>query len=239
MPTCIFCKRATSGHEPWEHILPESLCGQNSIVLARGEVCASCNNRLSAVENDLVRALRPLLAFTRVRRKKGGWHECNLDGVHVQGSNRGPLVLVREGTDSSALLRRTVRLRGGPSLSRGLFKIALEMTCDNVGADAVLHHRLDDLRDYVLKGRGTYWPVLARAQRTVNLLHIGSGHGTAHMWEGTSRVYHIEVILCSIVFHLVIGETPDQVTEYGRRENERMGRPAWSLLDKGGIARAP
>ena len=70
MGTCIWCRRST-GQEPVEHIIPDSLRCPPDMVLRDGEVCAKCNNRLSRLDQALVSEFELARFIAGVPNKNG------------------------------------------------------------------------------------------------------------------------------------------------------------------------
>jgi hypothetical protein len=90
---CIFCKRRSDDAKSVEHIIPQSL-GNNLSVLPRGMICDTCNNYFARkIEQPLLahESFRNLRAWYRIPNKKGRYP--SLYGV-VPGTEIGVRVSV-------------------------------------------------------------------------------------------------------------------------------------------------
>jgi len=95
---CIFCKCASDSAKSVEHIIPQSL-GNNMSVLPRGMICDKCNNYFARkIEQPLLahQSFRNLRAWYRIPNKKGRYP--SLYGV-VPGTEIGVKVRVGNSGD--------------------------------------------------------------------------------------------------------------------------------------------
>jgi hypothetical protein len=184
---CIFCRTATLGTEPREHILPESL-GNTDHVLRRGLVCGACNNYFSSKVEKPFLELPEIIAMRfeqKLLSKKG--RVPRLPGL-LLGSNlsveimRDPanvhdLSVVVEDDAIKALLREgsgriifplPAAPRRGPILSRFLAKVALEGLAfriqedENFLGELTADGQLEPLRRHARYGEIGDWPVSVR-----------------------------------------------------------------------------
>lgn len=95
--SCIFCGRSAVG-APREHIWPESLGGDDEMLLSEGKQCGQCNNYFGRkVEAPALRSwpFDLIRAFGSIPSKKGRWAGAEAVGGTVMGGARGPELVPR------------------------------------------------------------------------------------------------------------------------------------------------
>jgi hypothetical protein len=96
---CIYCLRTKDEPPTKEHVFPHSIFGDHDeLVLAHGEVCADCNNRLGRLESAFKDRLGliPLLVGPG-RNKRGRPTSVNMPGIRATRDPRNPLISVNTG----------------------------------------------------------------------------------------------------------------------------------------------
>jgi hypothetical protein len=96
---CIYCLRSTEGRSPRAHIFSESIFGDGEeLVLANGEVCGACNNRLAKLESQFKEhlGLIPLMLGPGVN-KRGRPTTINAPGLSGTRDPRDPRISVNLG----------------------------------------------------------------------------------------------------------------------------------------------
>lgn len=161
---CIFCRGIDGGFTAAEHILPESLIGDDT-VLPPGMVCDRCNHGpLSGADEDL--ANFGLLAVQRVlfllHTKKGKLPIARLNGLSIEKRaprrivirDHGRRLKVRRDPETGLVdMRLELPVRADwVALGRGLFKSALELVALYEGRDKALEPKFDPARRFVLEG---------------------------------------------------------------------------------------
>ena len=187
---CIFCKSHSDSSKSVEHIVPESL-GNEDHVLPPGWVCDGCNNYLSRkVEAPFMnseygrRARFEMQIPSRKGRIPivGGFHVQSRTMVDLCTDADGLSIFASHGEDEARFIDALrahsqgtlyVPISGEPELSyetaRFIGMIALEVLAyrridvDEWNEELVHKKELDELRDYVRRGRpGFIWPVHVR-----------------------------------------------------------------------------
>lgn len=165
---CIYCKGTSGPFTKFEHIIPESL-GNETSLLPAGFVCDDCNASIgSGVESPMVdglpfKLLRPLLLW---ENKKAKLPSARFSNVHIERESPNR-VNVYSQTRKSVI--REERLPDGTIklsfdvkekidihiLARGLMKIGLGVIALENGRESALDAKYDRAREYILKG-GTF-----------------------------------------------------------------------------------
>lgn len=163
---CIYCRTRAGDFGPEEHVIPESLGGDELVLV--GAVCAGCNNRLSRLD-QVVLDFEPI-AFLRAvygpLTKKGKFPQARFRDFDVERT--APRALKVTGKSGKGLpepMRQpdgTVRFsmsalgrrRFDPiPLARGLFKIGLGLVAYHAGVEVALSNRYDAARRFILDGQ--------------------------------------------------------------------------------------
>jgi hypothetical protein len=162
---CIYCGTSEGDFGPEEHVIPESLGGDELVIT--GCVCARCNNELSWLDKELI-AFEPI-ALLRVPAlpltKKGKFPKAELPGLDVEkvapreirfrdktGRAVTPPVVQPDGTVAFQVHIAGRKRRSPLIIARALVKIALGLVARDAGRDAALHARYDVARGFVLHG---------------------------------------------------------------------------------------
>jgi hypothetical protein len=165
--TCIYCRSSKGPFQSREHVVPESLIG-DEIVLPVGMVCDACNSGVLS-ELDGYLQSSALLSIHRVlygpeRTKQGKGPRANLQNAvlhrsgaaHVEIRAKDPsgrlkdFVHLPDGT-----CRFSFSLRGGfdhVKIGRSLLKIGLGFLALKKGRQAALEPRFDVAREFILRG---------------------------------------------------------------------------------------
>jgi hypothetical protein len=160
---CIYCLTEDGDFGPEEHVIPESLIGDQAVL--RGSVCGDCNNRLSRLDEVLV-SFEPVAYLRTVfgpLTKKGKFPKARFRDLEIERT--GPRALrvtahrrrpgdkpeqLPDGTYSFKM-EATGRRRFDPiSLGRALFKVGLGLVALQAGPAVALQSRYDAARRYVL-----------------------------------------------------------------------------------------
>jgi hypothetical protein len=169
MPRCIFCKTSTGAFSTREHILPESLGGDEWAVLPDGLFCDRCQNRFGSEIEQQALGDYPF-SFLRVflgiptKKQKAPWFRS------WEGTLRASLRPGQVGYDPAPPFeqattegRKTqIRLIAHPirpeMICRMLIKIGIEVVAKDDPVD-VFHERYDAARVFALEGRksGDWW----------------------------------------------------------------------------------
>ena len=171
--TCIFCREVTTPPYSTEHVIPRTLFCPEELVLANGEVCGTCNNRLSRVDEKLTDALRAWAPFMGHRTKKGKWPRARLPNATVarteehalsidinEFSDEGLRVEFVGPEDAPTELKVRFKVAIDERVARGLHKVSLEMLAYLLGPREALRSVYDAARDYAM-GRGhPFRPIL-------------------------------------------------------------------------------
>jgi len=254
---CIYCKKPRRDFSE-EHVIPESLGGPKEFYLPKGMVCVSCNTgQLSRVDENLVRAFRPLLAFRGIQNKKGkhvesdmgnvviSYHKHSLDKIHVQMSmdREGECVIgnTDKGHEGYQFSWSPTNKPGwGHHVSRGLQKIAFNYCCYTLGQGVVLDTAFDDARGYILTGRnpgGRRWPLIVDSRTGQEPGAYQEDFSLMVERKDVDRV--CDVYAFGIKFSLVMDGPGDALLERSRETNRRVGSDAIVRVDQNGVLRRP
>lgn len=196
---CIFCKEATDGREPREHIIPEGLGNQDHI-LKRGLVCGKCNNYFaSKVEKPFLElpAIIAARADQGIPNKKGkvpkniglSAPNGNPIGMHRDPKTGNLLIDFSEEDLQSLLKAETLTghfvapqiLHPSHIISRFLAKTALESLAyrlqnnDEMISEIVDNSNLDKIRNFARIGGFIRWPIAIRRIYPAQLIHKEKG----------------------------------------------------------------
>jgi hypothetical protein len=180
---CIYCLRDHEGPFDKAHIFPESVFGDHEYLFLReGEVCRSCNNRLSRLEKKFQAnmGLIPLMIGPGVN-KKGKPTTIDAPGLRATRDPRDPRIFlnlgatpvrVRDGQAVRPIKRPEsievidegqseagyrIRIRHSFRLviiARVLATIGFETLCLEVGSDYCRDPRWDRIRTFIMEGEG-------------------------------------------------------------------------------------
>jgi hypothetical protein len=162
MPQCIFCKSTTGPFKTQEHIIPESLIGENDIVLPDGLFCDSCQNvfgssiEQQAIGNYPFSQLRVLFQIPTKKRKKP-WFQ---DGEGKLIATDRPKTIeylpsppfieaMNEGRKS--VIRIVAEPKRPDMVCRFLLKMAIEVIASN-NVETVFREKYDYARNYAYLG---------------------------------------------------------------------------------------
>lgn len=187
---CIFCKQNSDNSSSREHIVPESL-GNEDHILPPGWVCDACNNYLSRkVEAPFMNSHygKHSRFEMRIPSKRGrvpsvrGFHPQSMTQVELLFDKDGLSFFAADGEDETRFIK-ALRTQSRGTLyvptsgdteqsyetSRFIGKLALEilayrfMDVSGWNDELVEKHELDELRNYVRRGRPDFiWPVNVR-----------------------------------------------------------------------------
>jgi hypothetical protein len=164
MTKCIFCLSEKESFRTKEHIIPESLGGEE--ILPEGHVCDSCNQYFGTkVEKEALSI--PVISFTRAwlsqRSKKGKHHSHQGYGFRMIGNDLGETLVRFSPRKYEAVLQKgggvlRVPAIGFNVLARLLLKIGLELLALSPEYD-VYSPQFDSARTIArFPPRGVTWP---------------------------------------------------------------------------------
>lgn len=163
---CIFCRQTDGGFSSEEHIFPESLAGDHT-VLPQGFVCDRCNHTFSRLDEELMHfgpiALQRLLLLPF--NKKGKFPSARIGKLRVE-KTKPRLLRVSDvtGADPITNVKRLddgnfrFTLNAGPvkpdwrRLARALVKIGLELLAFKQGHARACSPEFEMARRFVLTG---------------------------------------------------------------------------------------
>lgn len=196
MARCIFCKTTEGPFGTREHILPESLGGEEWAILPSGLFCDSCQNRFGSSIEQQALADYPfsmLRVFLGIPTKKGKapWLDC-WEGKIQAGPDLGqvgyepasPFVAsTNHGTKTQ--IRILAEPRKPSFVCRTLLKMALETVAAR-DPDGVFSDKFDEARNYALTGNKTkpWW-----------YLQIENHESFSRLCSGVPEASDIEVSL--------------------------------------------
>lgn len=178
---CIYCKKSYPTKPHIAHIFPEGLVGKTDFVLAKGEVCSSCNHDTSILDKYLLNELGLINFYTGSGiTKKGKPKRINQRGiVGVRDPNYPWLYInkssvpktTRDGSivspdkcqslavstpvfknDGTVSFSLRINIRTNKRFCRAITKIAFEGACFYFGHELCLEDRFDPIRSYILHG---------------------------------------------------------------------------------------
>ncbi len=177
LPKCIFCKLTTGPFSTQEHILPESLGGEDWALLPEGLLCDACQNRFgSSVEQQALGnyPFNQLRVLFRIPTKKGKapWFKFS-EGI-MKASSRlktmeyepsPPFIkAIREGRKSQ--IRIIAEPKRPDMVCRFLLKMGLEVLSWDKTSN-VFNEKYDSGRKYALIGeKSSDWWYLQRENLT-------------------------------------------------------------------------
>ncbi len=166
---CIYCLSESNSFSSEEHVIAESLAGDNAF-LDKGAVCDPCNHGICSELDDLLLTFEPI-AFLRVQygpfSKKGKAPRANLHNMILERT--GPREITVTPKDKTGGFKNKEVLEDGRvkfdfsfkgnklnwhRLGRSIFKIALGFVALDKGHEAALDSRYDAARAYILNGEG-------------------------------------------------------------------------------------
>lgn len=161
-PQCIYCKSRDGDFQSEEHVIPESLGGDE--VVLRDAVCRECNNRLSVLDQVLqdfepVAMLRTLFGPLT---KKGKFSQARFREVDVQKVSPREIVFNEKGSRPAmtweeapdGTFKGSMTVTGRRPfdpvlLARALFKVGLGLVAYDAGRDIALGSRYDRARAFI------------------------------------------------------------------------------------------
>jgi hypothetical protein len=164
---CIYCKRGTGSFSRFDHIVPESL-GNETSLLPPGFVCDDCNEALGRIEGRMVaglpfKLLRPYLLWEnkKARLPRAKFRDAHIERVSPNRVNFKSMTkksVLREERLPDGRVKFTLDVKESfdvHALARGLMKIGLGVIALENGREKALDPKYDLARNYVLKG-GTF-----------------------------------------------------------------------------------
>jgi hypothetical protein len=167
---CIYCLSETGTFNSEEHILPETLAGDN-IYLPKGFVCDACNNGISSQLDEALINFEPI-AFFRVQftphTKAGKFPKANFQNMVIEKTDPNHIKITAK--DKTARPKNIRILEGGQEAfnltwtgkkltwklyARAIYKIALGFVAHDMGHATALDGRYQPARDFIL-GRASF-----------------------------------------------------------------------------------
>lgn len=165
---CIYCLSTSVDFTSEEHIFPESL-GNDELVLPKGYVCDTCNNRVLSTLDSVLLGFEPI-AFLQVQfvpyTKAGKLPQAKFQNVWFEKTRPRHIRMVAQ--DKSGLPQDRKDIGNGwvsfnvsmqgkrfdpKSLARSLYKIGLGLVALSQGHEQACDSRYDEARDFILSGR--------------------------------------------------------------------------------------
>jgi hypothetical protein len=162
---CIYCLSESGTFSSEEHILPETLAGDN-IYLPKGFVCDACNNGVSSQLDEALISFEPI-AFLRVQftsqTKAGKFPKANFQNMLIEKTDPNHIKITAK--DKTGLPKNKRILDDGQEAfyltwtgkkltwklyARAIYKIALGFVAHDMGPEAALHERYQPARDFIL-----------------------------------------------------------------------------------------
>jgi hypothetical protein len=177
LPKCIFCKSTTGPFNTREHILPESLGGEDWALLPDGLLCDACQNLFgSSVEQQALGSypfnqLRVLFQIP-TKKRKATWFQSS-EGI-LKASSTPNLIeyepppqlfeALKEGRKSQ--IRVLAEPKRPDMICRFLLKMGLEVVSSD-GTGIIFNKKYDPARKYALLGeKSSDWWYLQRENIT-------------------------------------------------------------------------
>lgn len=165
---CIYCLSTTKGFDSEEHIIPEAL-GNDTLVLPKGNVCNTCNNRiLSQLDNYLVNfePISLLQVLFVAHKKDGKLPNANFQNLSLQKTRPGYITLTpKDKTGDIKNFKKTqdglysfnIEFKGkkfDPKfLGRALYKVALGLVAYERGNDIACSAKYENARNFIRYGK--------------------------------------------------------------------------------------
>lgn len=162
---CIYCLSETGTFNSEEHILPETLAGDN-IFLPKGFVCDACNNGISSKLDEALINFEPI-AFLRVQftpyTKAGKFPKANFQNMVMEKTDPNHIKITAK--DKTARPKNKRILEDGQEAfnltwtgkkltwklyARAIYKFALGFVAHDMGHEAALDKRYQPARDFIL-----------------------------------------------------------------------------------------
>jgi len=167
---CIYCLSETGTFNSEEHILPETLAGDN-IYLPKGFVCDACNNGISSQLDEALINFEPI-AFLRVQftpyTKTGKFPKANFQNMVIEKTDPNHIKITAKDKTARPKNKRTLEdgqeafnlTWTGKKLTwklyaRAIYKFALGFVAHDMGHAAALDERYQPARDFIL-GRASF-----------------------------------------------------------------------------------
>lgn len=164
---CIYCLTETGTFDSEEHIIPESLVG-DEIYPPKGFVCDACNNGISSKLDEALINFEPI-AFVRVQftphTKAGKFPKANFQNMVMEKTNPNHIKITAK--DRTGEIKNKRILEDGnhafdlnwkgkkldwKTYARAIYKFALGFVAHDMGHEAALENRYQPARDFILKG---------------------------------------------------------------------------------------
>lgn len=162
---CIYCLSENGTFNSEEHILPETLAGDN-IFLPRGFVCDTCNNGISSKLDEALINFEPI-AFLRVQftpyTKAGKFPKANFQNMVMEKTDPNHIKITAKDKTARPKNKRTLKdgqeafnlTWTGKKLTwklyaRAIYKFALGFIAHDMGHEAALDERYQPARDFIL-----------------------------------------------------------------------------------------
>ena len=162
---CIYCLSETATFNSEEHILPETLAGDN-IYLPKGFVCDACNNGISSQLDEALIKFEPV-AFLRVQftpyTKTGKFPKANFQNMVIEKTDPNHIKITardktarpknqkifEDGQEAFNLTWKGKKLTWN-LYARAIYKFALGFVAHDMGHEAALDERYQPARDFIL-----------------------------------------------------------------------------------------
>lgn len=164
---CIYCLSETATFISEEHILPETLAG-DEMYLPRGMVCDTCNNGISSKLDEALINFEPI-AFLRVQftpyTKGGKFPKANFQNMIMEKTDPNHIKITAK--DRTARPQNKQTLEDGQEkfnlnwtgkkldwklYARTIYKFALGFVAHDIGHEAALDEKYQKARDFISNG---------------------------------------------------------------------------------------
>jgi hypothetical protein len=253
MPSCIYNREPTTGTEPEEHPVPETLGGREA--LPKGAVCEPCNSYVGRLD-QMLRTHPHISAFLvlagvpgktgKPRRDMAGGREGSAEYDVATGDTRikttQPYVSV-SGTD--IYIRHPGSEFDEWQFSRGLHKVGLGMIALRRGVNTALDERFDEVRTYVRRPasrkvfRRHYHRWISTTLRRSDINELASTPIAAlGTFGGIETLYlrigvdEFAIALTGDVTHVAMADV-EELAASARAADDGRARTAWALEGAG------
>lgn len=161
---CIYCLSGTGTFNSEEHVLPETLAGDD-IYLPKGVVCDECNHGISSKLDEVLINFEPI-AFLRVLftpyTKSGKFPKANFQNLLIEKTDPNHIKITAKDKTGRRKNVRTLEdgqeafnmsLRGKrldwQLYARAIYKFALGFVAYDIGHKAALNEKYQPARDFI------------------------------------------------------------------------------------------
>lgn len=209
---CIICLSETNNFTSEEHVIPESMIG-DELYLPRGVVCDECNNGVSSMLDSFFMSFEPI-AVAIVQHspftKSGKFHKVSLNNQTWERT--APNMVTITVKDRTGERKNVQQLENGDEtftfnwlgrkidwkkIGRAVCKFALALLAYDRGHEYALHPKFNKVRDFIL-GRANFAnnlvvSTMMRPQRTVSTHHQEDFPGTTYILNFFGMFFFVNI----------------------------------------------